>query len=103
MSLSEESGGDERRYRGKKMKDTKRSASVSSHEISPPSSPYMTPAHQHDPSKMVRKSSWSSMRFLNFNHLHKAENCNCVGIIIIDSILELHFIDCDVALKILHM
>ena len=47
MSLSEESGGDDKRSRGKKMKETKRSASVSSHEFeSPASSPYMSSRNQ---------------------------------------------------------
>ena len=52
MSLSEEAGAEEKKNRGKKGKETKRSASVSSHDFSPSSSPYL-PA-KHDNSKQVR-------------------------------------------------
>lgn len=47
MSLSEEAGAEEKKNRGKKGKETKRSASVSSHELSPSSSPYLPPKHNN--------------------------------------------------------
>ena len=53
MSLSEEAVAEDKRVKGKKMKDAKRSASVSSHEISPTSSPFMTPKHHQETSKLV--------------------------------------------------